>query len=370
MYQKDLPLQHLFKSSFQQLQFRCGCAHLEEAIIDKCHPLQDHQEIKYYPFIKQAQESPSSQVSGTQFQFIPRGKNPESAEERIVYTPPPPQRIQAQEVHIIYPEQIYFASVIPTCSSAELREFKHNCITQLTNQTQPSILFNHNLRDIRHITTSALHFQNLLWRKSVNITNDNITESYSWIRRCTLQGRPDQAYLEPADQVTYQYRCNKWMVYQVRNLWMTRRDLMEEETNSIPVYLEAPFFSIEDSCILTWWDTKLVYSTLGENLWKFDTNNKYILDEDFEEWFPGYSQLTNILVDNKTFTAQYKGSDVHWSFKHRQWRYNNHKPVKFEEPENPPESEDEQAEVSQLLESTVQTVSALQLPKNFGDLSG
>ena len=148
-----------------------------------------------------------------------------SSGEEIVYTPLPLQAIQAQEIHAFYPEQIYIASVIPTHSPAELREFKHHCITQLMNQTQPSLLYNHDLREIRHITTSTLHFQNLLWRKSVNITNNNIMESYSWIRRCTLQGRTDKVYLEPAYQVTYQYRHNEWTVYQVRNLWMTRRDL-------------------------------------------------------------------------------------------------------------------------------------------------
>ena len=147
-----------------------------------------------------------------------REEHQTSSGEEIVYTPPPPQTIHAQEIHAFYPEQIYIASVIPTCSPIELREFKHHCITLLTNQTWPSLLFNHDPREIRHVTTSALHFQNLLWRKSVNITNDSITESYSWIRRHTLQGRADQAYLEPAYQVTHQYRRNKWMVYQVRNL--------------------------------------------------------------------------------------------------------------------------------------------------------
>ena len=141
-----------------------------------------------------------------------------SSGEEIVYTPPPSQAIQAQEICAFYPEQIYIASVIPTCSPIELREFKHHCITLLTNQTRPSLLFNHDLTEIRHVTTSALHFQNLLWRKLVNITNDSITESYYWIRRCTLQGRTDQAYLEPAYHVTYQYGRNKWTVYQVRHL--------------------------------------------------------------------------------------------------------------------------------------------------------
>ena len=58
-----------------------------------------------------------------------------SSREEIVYTPPPPQAIQAQEIHAFYPEQIYITSVIPMHSPAELREFKHHCITQLTNQT-------------------------------------------------------------------------------------------------------------------------------------------------------------------------------------------------------------------------------------------
>ena len=40
-------------------------------------------------------------------------------------------------------------------------------------------------------------------------------------------------------------------------------------------------------------------------------------------------------------------------------RYRNYKPVNFEEPKDPPESEDGQAKVSQLLDSIVQTVSAL-----------
>ena len=52
-----------------------------------------------------------------------------SSGEEIVYTPLPPQTIQAQEIHAFYPEQIYIASVIPTCSPIKLREFKHHCIT-------------------------------------------------------------------------------------------------------------------------------------------------------------------------------------------------------------------------------------------------
>ena len=215
-FQKESLLQLLSKFNFQ-LQSRCRCTCQEDVIIDRCHPCQDHQEIKYYLLIEQAQESLCSLVSITQPHFTLRGKNIEPAAEKRLYTLHP-QTIQAQEIHTFYPEQIYISSVIPTCSPVKLREFKHHCITLLTNQTRPSLLLNHNLREIRHLTTSALHFQNLLWRKSVNITNNSVPESYSWIRRCMLQGRTDQAYLEPAYQVTYQYRHNEWTVYQVRNL--------------------------------------------------------------------------------------------------------------------------------------------------------
>ena len=144
---------------------------------------------------------------------------------------------------------------------------------------------------------------------------------------------------------------------------MTRRNLTKEEEEQILVYLDSPF--IEDNICFSNWDDQLVWCELGISQWYFDSNNKEIQDQDFEERFPGYSQLTNIQVDKETFTAKYQGTYVRWSFKREQWRYRNHRPVNFQETkdpqevEQPPESEDEQAKVSQLLENTVQTVSAL-----------
>ena len=125
---------------------------------------------------------------------------------------------------------------------------------------------------------------------------------------------------------------------------MTIRDLTREELEEIPIYLAEPFFSTKDNLYFTYWDNKSVWSTTGKNPWNFDNNKEYILDQDFEEHFPEYSQLTDVLANNKTFTAQYKGSDIRWSFKHKQWRYRNHKPVNLEE--DLLVSEDEQAEVS------------------------
>ena len=144
---------------------------------------------------------------------------------------------------------------------------------------------------------------------------------------------------------------------------MTRRTLTKEEEEQIPVYFNTPF--VEDDLCYAWWEDQLVWSDLEGAPWYFDENNEEIQDQDFEKRFPGYTNLTGVQVDKETFTAKYKGTYVRWSFKRKQWRYRNHKPVIFQESKEPPEdqdppqSEDEQAEVSQLLERSVQTVSAL-----------
>ena len=213
MPQKDPALKHQckFNSQLPQPQFqepRHKCAHQEDAIIDKCHLHQDDKEIKYYPSIEQAQERLCSQVSRTQFQSTPIGKNPESAVEKRLYTLHHNEFMAKQFMHSIQNKST-LPVLIPMHSPAELREFKHHCIPELMSQTQPNLLFNHDLREKEHITNSALHFQNLLWRQSVSITNNNITECFYWIRRHALQGRPDQAYLEPAYQVVHYYRQNE-----------------------------------------------------------------------------------------------------------------------------------------------------------------
>ena len=139
---------------------------------------------------------------------------------------------------------------------------------------------------------------------------------------------------------------------------MTRRDLTpEEEEEDIPAYISTPF--VEDGLYFAYCGDQLVWSEEGKLPWYFNKDNEEIQSQDFEERFPGYNQLTDILVDKDSFSAKYKGTYVHWSFKREQWRYRNHRPVTFKVIEGPPEekespeSEDEQAEVSQLLESTV-----------------
>ena len=85
---------------------------------------------------------------------------------------------------------------------------------------------------------------------------------------------------------------------------MTRRALTKEEEDQILVYLNSPFF--EDDICYANWDDQLVWSNLGASPWYFDSNNKEIQDQDFEERFPGYKYLKGIQVDKETFTAKYK----------------------------------------------------------------
>ena len=147
---------------------------------------------------------------------------------------------------------------------------------------------------------------------------------------------------------------------------MTRRELTTEELEEIPIYLAQPFFDTDENQFYAWWETRLAYSFDGKPPWSFEDNDEYIEDTDFEERFPGYSQVTNRTL-LKALTGEYNGQEVRWTFKHEEWRYKNHKTVVFNNPdpaepsgsEDPPESEDEQAEVSQLLEDTVQKVSSL-----------
>ena len=89
---------------------------------------------------------------------------------------------------------------------------------------------------------------------------------------------------------------------------MVRRNLTPEEEEHIPVYINLPF--VEDGLYFAYWDTQLVWSEEGKLPWYFDKDNEEIQTQDFEERFPGYIQLTDVLASKETLTAKYKGSDI------------------------------------------------------------
>ena len=75
-----------------------------------------------------------------------------------------------------------------------------------------SICFTNELDNICCISTSALHFQNLLWRYKTTLTISGITEEYFYIPCHTRPNHTDIPYLKPAYRVTYPWTGIFWHI--------------------------------------------------------------------------------------------------------------------------------------------------------------
>jgi hypothetical protein len=148
-------------------------------------------------------------------------QNPTRSQHRH-HTPPqaPPTQSSAhhipvvsQDLHSYYPEELFISSVLPTRTPRELRKFQDHC-WKIFQQRQQSCSFAHTLDDSRRITTSPLHFQNLLWRGTISFEPQGITELYYRIKRLTRPDYPDRPFLEPAYSVTYPWVGIYWSVTQ------------------------------------------------------------------------------------------------------------------------------------------------------------
>ena len=125
--------------------------------------------------------------------------------------------VQACELHCHYPEKIYLSSVLPTRTPRELQGFQHHCQEQYRTGSGQEFAYEFSLRDLREITTSALNFQNLLYRNQVILTASGIIEYYTRIRRNTRVNSTDTAYLEPAYEVSYTWNQSSWVVTQIES---------------------------------------------------------------------------------------------------------------------------------------------------------
>ena len=125
--------------------------------------------------------------------------------------------VQARELHCHYPEKIYLSSVLPTRTPRELQNFQHHCQDQYRTGSGQEFVYEFSLRDLREITTSALNFQNLLYRNQVILTASGIIEYYARIRRNTRMNSTDTAYLEPAYEVSYTWTQSSWVVTQIES---------------------------------------------------------------------------------------------------------------------------------------------------------
>ena len=123
--------------------------------------------------------------------------------------------VQTQDLHCHYPEEIFVSSVLPTRTPRELRYFQDHCWNIFQNCNGQESAFSHDLEKSRQITTSPLHFQNLLWRSRVIVNSDGIVEEYYWIKRRTRPDRPDRPYLEPAYSVISPWFGSFWHTEQL-----------------------------------------------------------------------------------------------------------------------------------------------------------
>ena len=131
---------------------------------------------------------------------------------------PHPIPVQSGDLHCYFPNNLYISSVLPTRTPRELRYFQDHCWKQYKDPQYPRTHFVFGLDESRQITTSPLHFQNLLWRYSTVLHDKGISEEYYWIKRDRQPGRPDRPRLEPAYTVTYPWVGTHWTVAQLDRL--------------------------------------------------------------------------------------------------------------------------------------------------------
>ena len=125
--------------------------------------------------------------------------------------------VQAHVLHCHYPEKIYRSSVLPTRTPRELQKFQQHCQSQYQEGSGQEFVYEFSLQDLREITTSALNFQNLLYRNQVILTSSEIIEYYTCIKRNTRMHSTDTAYLEPVYEVLYTWTQSRWVVTQIES---------------------------------------------------------------------------------------------------------------------------------------------------------
>ncbi len=147
------------------------------------------------------------------------------------------------------------------------------------------------------------------------------------------------------------------------------RDLTSEEAELVPQYFENVYYSQKYKDYNAQWRGVFISTPALNAPWCWSASGKEISPEDYKEAYPGIDRVQNVnLLD---LVGQYHHRDVYWSLKSHAWKYFNHLEVTFSDSEGsdqepdapvpPPEhdSDDEQAEVSQLIESATRTVTSV-----------
>ena len=156
------------------------------------------------------------------------------------------------------------------------------------------------------------------------------------------------------------------------------RPLTEEEEHHVPIDHFNAYYSFIDKRIYAEWHEQEVYSLTGKFPWYFRNTHEKVRISDYKKYYPYFNELEDF--DFETIQGKYKSKTVSWNFADERWVYRNHKPVRFGEtpesttpqeqdpprtptnpsnPRTPSQESSDQAEVSQLLESATQKVTAL-----------
>jgi hypothetical protein len=154
----------------------------------------------------------------------------------------------------------------------------------------------------------------------------------------------------------------------------TTRPLTIEEKRRIPIDYKDPYYSLTNQRIEATWNKYPVYSEKGKFPWTITKTKQNITTRYYAREYPGYKKLEDF--NYQILGGLYHTKKVRWNDDKRCWQYLNYQDVQFSDSEEEPEEttqaqeastsaqhqdpeSDDQAEVSQLLESAAQKVSAL-----------
>jgi hypothetical protein len=123
-----------------------------------------------------------------------------------------PADLPVEPLYCYYPEYLYLGTTLPTRPPRELAQFLAHCRVVLNNNSGHELSLNHPLAELRQISTSALNFENLLFKSRTVVAHSQVIEEYQWIRRLIRAHKTDKAFLEPAYRVTYLWNQEGWTV--------------------------------------------------------------------------------------------------------------------------------------------------------------
>jgi hypothetical protein len=156
----------------------------------------------------------------------------------------------------------------------------------------------------------------------------------------------------------------------------TTRPLTTDERKRIPIDYRKPYYSLTNQCIEATWNEYPVHSKTGKFPWTITESGQQITTRYYEREYPGYEKLEDF--NYQILGGLYHTKKVRWNNNKHCWQYLNNQNVEFSDSEDNPEEttqeqegetptstkpqdqeSDDQAEVSQLLESTTKKISEL-----------